>query len=188
MKKLFLTVIVLFSTVVIVNAQDVGQVWVGGSVGVSATNIEGDDNYLTFRIIPEFGYVINDRVGIGLKLGYQQTDLDLFAVLANENYTPGKARGILINPFLRYSVYKGTLGGVFVDGGIGYANDFDTKVHAIEAGFRPGVAHRVSEKIALTAKFGFLGYGYIEGGDTKIHGYGFNLNLDQALFGINFVF
>ena len=194
MKKLFLTLTILFSLMITANAQDVGKMWVGGSVGLSNTSIKvgASKSYLNFKVIPEFGYVINDKMGIGIKLGYQQTKLDLAAALTNEDYVPAKVQGFTVSPFIRYSVLKGNIGGLFIDGGVGYAHsknkDADFKVNAFEVGFRPGVSLNVSECIALTAKFGFLGYEHSKMGEVKIDNYGFNLDLDQALFGVNFVF
>jgi len=190
MKKLFLTLAVLFSLALTVNAQDVGKMWVGGSVGLSSTKVKVGDNsesYLNFKVIPEFGYVINDKMGIGIKLGYQQTELNL-----NSENPTNKMEGFTVNPFLRYAVMKGSIGGLFIDGGVGYTHlkdkDADVKTNGMEVGFRPGVSLNVSEKIALTAKFGFLGYEYMKVGDVKVNNFGFDFDLDQVLLGVNFVF
>lgn len=193
MKKLFLTLTVLFSLVITANAQDVGQMWVGGSVGLSSTKVKVGDNsesYLNFKIIPEVGYVVNDKIGVGIKVGYQQTEID-FTEKMN-----GTMKGFTVNPFLRYSVMKGNIGGLFVDGGVGYSHlkneidgvDESSKTNMFEVGFRPGVSLNVSEKIALTAKFGFLGYEHIKMGDVKYDTFGFDFDLDQVLLGVSFVF
>lgn len=189
MKKLFLTLTVLFSLVITANAQDVGQMWVGGSVGLSNTSVKvggNSESYLNFKIVPEVGYVVNDKIGVGIKVGYQQTEIDLAAESLD------KVEGFIVNPFVRYSVLKGNIGGLFIDGGVGYSHmknkTDDSKVNAMEVGFRPGVSLNVSEKIALTAKFGFLGYEYAKAGEVKVHNYGFDFNLDQVLLGVSLVF
>lgn len=193
MKKSFSTLIIAFAISMSVNAQDVGQMWIGGSAGFSVTSVKGGEDYVNAKIIPEIGYVMSDKIGIGIKLGYQQTELNMDGLLSNPDYSPGKTTGFIVNPFLRFSVLKGNIGGLFVDGGLGYSyaknKTSDVKVHGAEVGFRPGVSINVSSKVALTAKFGFLGYEYVKAGDhIKIHNYGFDFNLDQALLGVNFVF
>lgn len=194
MKKLFLTMFALFGMVILLNAQNVGQMWVGGSLGIYSTKVKAgssDVNFLNFKVLPEFGYVLNDKIGLGVSVGYQQDNI------GSDGSEVIKMQTLVVNPFVRYSVLKGNLGGIFIDGGIAYshgkAKELDVTVNGYEIGFRPGVAFNVSDRISLNAKFGFLGFQYNDGSteygfDAEVTGYGFNFDLSNCLLGINFVF
>jgi len=201
MKKLVLTLAIALGTLFSANAQEAGKMWVGGSVGLSSTSVKWgdfDEDYFNYKIMPEFGYVVNDKIGVGIVIGYQQTEIDVAGLLSNiEGYEAAKMQGFVVNPFVRYSVIKGSIGGIFIDGGVGFSQlknkDTDFKATAFEVGFRPGVALNVSDRISLTAKFGFLGYENTKlspkvGDDLKINNFGFDFDLSNCLFGVNFVF
>ncbi|GAB6010519.1 outer membrane beta-barrel protein [Viscerimonas tarda] len=185
MKKLMMTLVVVLGISASASAQQPGQIWIGGSVGFSSSSTkvgEVSSDYTGYQLVPEFGYVVNDKIGVGINVGFgQQED------------AAGKEQTIVIAPFVRYSVLKGNVGGLFVDGGIGYTQaknkDADVKATGFEVGFRPGVALNVSEKISLTGKFGFLGYESLEFKDgPKGSSFGLNLDLSNVLFGISLVF
>ncbi len=182
MKKLFFTLAILLSAITI-NAQDVGQMWVGGHVGFGSSKTKGEKALTSFTIMPEFGYVLQENLGLGIAVGYEhakQGDV--------------KEDGYKIAPFVRYSFLKGDIGGLFVDGGVGYTHlkesysSVSTKTDLFEVGFRPGVAINVSSRIALTAKYGFLGYQHEKEGDAKTNSFGFDFNLNNCLFGMSLVF
>lgn len=182
------------------NAQEVGKYWVGGSLGFTAVHTDGSTDY-NYKIVPEFGYVVSDKLGIGVKLGYQHLENGTGTLLGEAISTNGTDVDVWsINPFVRISCIKGNIGGLFVDAGAGYSylktkefyeDSFLTskaKANLVEVGFRPGVALNVSDKVALTAKFGFLGWQHASGDVVTTNKYGFDFNLDQALLGVNFVF
>jgi len=186
MKKLFFT-LVIFLGALSVSAQDIGQMWVGGHVGFGYTKPKDGDSRTSFTIMPEFGYVLQDNLGIGISLGYthsKQGDI--------------KGDSYKISPFLRYSFLKGDIGSLFVDGGVGYEHTkkeypmssaiISRKDALLDVGFRPGVAINISDKVTLTAKYGFLGYQYTKEGDAKANSFGFDFDLENCLFGVNFVF
>lgn len=197
MKKLLVTLTILFIMVFVAKAQDTGKIWIGGSVGIQGESIDykliGGDNptekTFSFKVIPEIGYILSDKIGIGIKLGYGQVEYD------SGTMDGAKFKTFTVNPFMRCSMLRGDLGGLFVDTGVGYSlvkeksHDWNYKHHLFEVGFRPGVSLNVSSKVALTAKFGFLGYKLEDrDGSTKKHIYGFDFSLDQALLGVNFIF
>lgn len=196
MKKLFFTLAILLGLATTVSAQEVGQIWVGGSVGFNSTKIGDGDRVSSYRIVPEIGYVFTENMGVGIKLGYTHNK-EAFGfrngIAAKDAFT--------VNPFLRYSFLKGDIGGLFIDGGAGYtygkAEDTvdsngdkvkGTKLNAWEVGFRPGVAVKVSDKISLTGKFGFLGYQHQKIGDAKANDFGFDFDLSQTELGVSIVF
>lgn len=201
MKRVFLLLTVMLGLATMANAQEVGKYWVGGSLGFTAVDGDGSTDY-NYKIVPEFGYVLSDKLGIGVKLGYQHLENGtgtLIGEAISANGT-GDIDILSINPFLRISCIKGNIGGLFVDAGAGYShvkNEFNVlesyatikqKANIVEVGFRPGVALNVSDKVALTAKFGFLGWQHGWGDISTTNKYGFDFNLDQALLGVNFVF
>lgn len=190
MKKLFFTLAIMLGLATTVSAQEVGQIWVGGAVGLSSTKSGDADRVTSYRIIPEIGYVFAENLGVGIKLGYGHNK----AVLSNFSDDALAAKdAFTVNPFLRYSFLKGDIGGLFIDGGVGYTygkedGDDAAKLNAWEVGFRPGVAVKVSDRITLTGKFGFLGYQNEKLGDVKYDGFGFDFDLGQTELGVSIIF
>ncbi|MEN9919222.1 MAG: hypothetical protein RL662_1658 [Bacteroidota bacterium] len=166
MKKSFLTLTVVLAALT-TKAQEVGQMWIGGSFGISASEVKDGDSQVSYRILPEFGYVISDNIGIGISGGFAHTE-GAGIVLDNSRSTieGSEQEGFVVNPFVRYSFLKGDLGALFLDGGVGYTHakdrKNDDKATLLEVGARPGVAFNVSDKISLTAKFGFIGYQHLK--------------------------
>lgn len=169
------------------NAQDVGKMWIGGSVGLSSSKVKGADASTSYRVLPEFGYMLSENMGLGISLGYAHS----------EGYSEafdrsGKINAFVVNPFVRYNFLRGDIGGLFVDGGIEYAQskmkDVDTKINMYGAGFRPGASINISNCVTFIGKFGLLGYQHTKMGEGKTDWYGFDLSLDNVEFGINFVF
>lgn len=185
MKRMIFTLAIIFGLVSVVNAQNPGQFWAGGSVGVKTSKVKDGDRLTNYNIIPEIGYTFSDNWGVGIKLGYAHDEY-------NFNNSKVKSNGFTVNPFARYSFLKGNIGNLFVDGGVGYTyskiKDVDIKTHELEVGFRPGVAINVSDNIALTGKFGFIGYQYEKIGSKKTNSFEFDFDLSQILLGVNIIF
>ena len=198
MRKILL-IIVMLGGIISAGAQDAGKIWVGGSIGFSTSKKTDLDRTYDYNVLPEFGYIVSENVGIGINLGYAHSEtsyneMDIMGELYNFKY---KSDGFKVNPFVRVSFLKGDIGSLFVDGGVGYAytkNKYgnesreDDKTNAFDVGLSPGIALNVSDKVILTAKYGFLGYNYSKTGDVKTDTFGFNFNFNRALFGVNFIF
>lgn len=199
MKKLFFTLALALGALT-VSAQEAGSMWVGGSVGFSSSKVKGLDSQVSYKILPEFGYILSDNLAVGINVGYGHSEGleagdDLVSALFSETAMP-EADKFIVAPFLRYTFLKGSVGALFVDGGVGYTHTKfkmgeagDVKLDQFEVGFRPGVAFNVSERVALTGKFGFLGYEHgkvKEGG--KIDTFGFNFDLSNILIGASLKF
>ena len=182
MRKLLLGLVMIMGVTAGANAQEPGQMWVGGSVGFNTSKTTGLDRHTDYKILPEFGYVLTDNLGIGVQLGYK-----------HEEYgTPKqKANGFEIAPFVRYSFLKGDIGGLFIDGGAGYSYlkvKDGAKTNTFDVGLRPGIALNISDRITLTGKFGFLGYQYDKTGSLKTNKFGFDFDLSNILLGMNIAF
>jgi len=185
MKKMIFTLAIIFGLTSVVSAQNPGNFWVGGSVGFETSKVKDGARLTNYNIIPEIGYVVSDNWGVGIKLGYAHDEFTI-------DNAKLKSNGFTVNPFARYSFLKGDIGGLFVDGGAGYTyskvKSTDTKTHEFEVGFRPGVAINISDKIALTGKFGFIGYQYEKIGSRKTNSFAFDFDLSQVLLGVNVIF
>lgn len=166
-------------------AQQAGRIWTGGSLGIKTSKISGGGKLTNFNIVPEVGYNLSESWGIGLKLGYKHSESSVLE-------TKVKSDGFTVNPFVRYSFLTGKIGGLFVDAGTGYSYSKEKgtglKTHEWEVGFRPGVRLNVSKNVALTGKFGFLGYQYEKYGRQKTNTWGFDFDMTQIQLGVNIVF
>lgn len=204
MKKLIFTLAIVFSIATSVSAQNPGKVWLGGSVGISTSKTGDSESTTSYKIIPEIGYVVSENWGVGIKIGYGHNQ-NVGWVSGSYDGTPYQTfakDAFFVNPFVRYSFLKGDIGGLFIDTGIGYTylkDDYaeysnsswefiNRTINIFEVGFRPGVSLNISDKVALTSKFGFLGYQHIKYGNTKTNSFGFDLNMENILLGMNFVF
>lgn len=195
MKKLFLTIAVALGMFTAVSAQS--NMWVGGTAGIWSSKVKGGDSQLSFKVMPEFGYILNSNVGIGIAIGGAHVhggslNFDGNTATAAE----GSRNEYKVNPFLRYTFLKSELGGLFFDGGVSYDWSKGTaggsKATGMEVGLRPGVAINVSNKVALLGKFGFLGYQYDKQGDgdeaVKTNSFGFDFDMRNIELGVNFKF
>lgn len=198
MKKLFFTLAVAVGTFFSVNAQEIGQMWIGGTVGLWSSKVDGGDNQLSFKVLPEFGYAINDNIGVGISLGGGHTHI------GGEDWVSLNFKGsesgsnsvnyYRVNPFIRYAFLKGNLGALFFDGGVGYehtkvCNSGDNgKFDGIDVGLKPGVAFNVSDKVSLVGKFGFIGYEHVKSGEYKRNSFGFDFDMDNIEIGMSMKF
>ncbi|MDH6353733.1 hypothetical protein M2132_000050 [Dysgonomonas sp. PH5-45] len=203
MKKLLFT-LVLVLCVFSMNAQEVGQTWVGANIGMTthAPKLAGKSqkDVTGVKVLGEIGYNQTDKFAFGLKFGVVTTSgaYDLF--------DGDKGYNFVVAPFARYYAYKFDRGSVFVDGGVEYTHGKNKKSKAeadyFNVGFQPGFNFGISDKLSLTARVGFLGYKHInedqafldneghyyDGGTKKTNTWGFDFDLSQIQFGVNYVF
>lgn len=185
MKKLIITFVVALAAVS-VSAQEAGKMWVGGSVGLSSSKPKGGESTTSYSIVPEFGYFIQENLAIAISAGYSKGSTTVI-----DEVFDGKT--FSIKPFVRYSFLHGSVGNLFIDGGAEYKqteiDGFSDKMKQINVGFNPGIAINVTDNLAVTGKFGFLGYENTSmGDDAKVNSFGLNLDMSQFLFGVSYVF
>lgn len=167
--------------------------WVGGTADIWSSKVKGADSELSFKVMPEFGYILNENLAVGIALGGSHNKVhysfgDLSVSEGLNSYT--------VNPFLRYTFLKGELGSLFFDGGVAYnwskVTNGGQKTSGLDVGLKPGVAVNVSNKISLIGKFGFLGYNYTKVGEGKEavtrNQFGLNLDMRNVELGVNFKF
>jgi len=139
MKKL---IVVLVAALMAFTAN--AQYYVGGHVGFTS-----DDDYSSFTIRPDFGYVLNDQISVGAVIGYYSTKMS--------NMTSSE---ITINPYLRYNLAKIGIVNVFVDGEVaisipGGDAEGDT---TFGLGVCPGISIPVTDKLSFVTHLGQFGY------------------------------
>lgn len=135
-KKLFMLVSMLTMATVAVNA----QYYVGGSIGFTTSKISSgnsDKSGSSFKVIPEFGYQLNEKVSIGVQAGYSHgyasfgslTATDIKSALSNMVSIMGdisdedlKMNSFSIAPYIRYNFVEFGPAKLFVEGSIGYSN------------------------------------------------------------------
>lgn len=105
MKKSLLALLFAVALVVPAVAENM---WVGGSLGFNTTSPKKGDSISSFSIQPEFGYNLNEKMGLGIDLGYAyQEGVTNFA--GNDipaAFSPDKVTTISISPFIRYEMFK----------------------------------------------------------------------------------
>ena len=79
MKKLLFPVLALMLCIPTLSAQNKGDKYVGGIIGITTTSISIDGSsasQTTFGFAPEFGYFASDRLRVGGSIGYQLISSD----------------------------------------------------------------------------------------------------------------
>ena len=136
MKKLVLTLAIVFAGIMSANA----QVWVGGAVGAQV-----EDGYTMFRVAPEVGYCLNNQWQLAL----------------GADYTYAKAIGtaniLFLEPYVRY--VGGTIGhkfSLFADlcGDFGLLDAQGDYAVTIQ----PGIAWQATDKFTAAFRFAKIGY------------------------------
>lgn len=238
MKKVVLFAVAAFAAVAMS-----AQVYVGGSLGFSSSSLKIADGVdklsgSSFQIRPEVGYKLDDKMALGIELGYTQgvptfgnisysdvkgaitsvagaaTDIlggKKFGQMMGASY---KISGLAVAPYFRYNFIANKYFDLFAEVRIGYTagkvnmtgydettgekeGDADVKLNIFEAGVRPGIAVKVTDKINLTAKLGNLGYQNMslnldDMGKTtikpKLNRFGLNLDANNIIFGLSYNF
>ena len=154
MKKLVLTLAIVFAGIMSANA----QVWVGGGFGAQI-----DKNQVAVALAPEIGYAFNNHWQIALGTDYTFVNTD-----------PKPTNILYLEPYVRY--VGGTIGhkfSLFVDltGDFGLLDGHDGYAVML----RPGIAWQATEKFTAAFRFGMAGY------DHNFYGTdGFLMNCDLA--------
>jgi hypothetical protein len=74
MRKISICLLAIFATSIFgVSAQNKGEMYVGGSLGLGTTSVISGGNSATgvsFQIAPEFGYFVIDNLKVGASVSY----------------------------------------------------------------------------------------------------------------------
>lgn len=175
MKKLALTLAIVFAGIMSANA----QLWMGGGLGTQIY-----ENHLSFKISPEIGYAFNDQWQAALGIGYEFSQVKTPAVLPGASDIVTTTNQLSLQPYVRY--VGGTIGkkfSLFVDltGDIGL---LDKSGWAVS--LRPGVAWQATDKFTAAFRFGFAGYDH--GFFGSYNGFFMNCELVAPSIGIYYNF
>ena len=197
------------------------QVYVGGSLGFTSSKLSSgghDQDGTSFKILPEFGYQLDQDISIGVQIGYSHgyaafgsltvtdfkaamntavsTSMDIY----EDDY---KLNSFTFAPYVRYTFARFGKVNLFFEGSVGYSNvkaddtpkvqnagGGEQKIDVIELALRPGVSFQLSDNISLLAKLGSLGYMQAKEkeSDMKITRFGLDMDSYNLLFGLNFHF
>jgi hypothetical protein len=150
-----------------------------------------------FTIMPVGGYFLSDKIAVGAGVGFD-TQIEKDPGSNIDKYTNSK---IVFNPFGRYYLISGT-GGIFAEASMGYsfgtnktftADVTDTQHEfGFSALVSPGVYYYVTPRLALEAKFGWVGFmsDVTKTGDDQKdirNSFGIDLSPDSFIFGLTFI-
>lgn len=161
MKKILMTMVAGLMAVTM-NAQT--NMYVGGSLGYSTRSYDGSTLDTKFSLIPEFGVQFNDKMGVGVEIGYSsnkdESSSTMTVTTSSFNFSP----------YFRYTAIKMGNLSFFGDGKFSYTTSktenkansgttTDQTVNGWGIYVQPGMAYSLNEKFSLVAKFGnVLGY------------------------------
>lgn len=143
MKKILVLLVVLLACVTTACA----QFYVGGTLGFTSTKVEGQSG-TSYKIIPDFGYQLNDNMSAGIQIGYSHglaafgsltvTDIkqglsSMISGAVDINNDQMKLNSFTVSPYFRYNLVEFDKARLFVEAYVGYHN-ISAKVSAAAMG------------------------------------------------------
>jgi len=162
MKKILFTVIFTLSILTVLNAQNY-KWWAGGH-----TTFWTGKNSTTFIVAPEVGYHLTPQFTLAASLGYHSYKYDN----TKFNFKPDFS-GFVLNPYVRYTIFKQGIVLGFVDGGVDLGLG---DLEGVQLGFKPGIAILLSDRFTAATQFGFIGYNDGRDIGDRRKGFGFDLS------------
>ncbi|MFT5618058.1 MAG: opacity protein-like surface antigen [Arenicella sp.] len=218
-RTLFFSLLLIFSAQLGFSQIQEGAILLGGQFTFNVSETDYGSNSFRdpsertiFIIQPQLGFALSEKLIVGTSLGYRnekETRTDFFSggpssIEATENL-------FAVAPFVRnyFEISEKFYFYLQGDASIGFGkatledengNEFqpEADLTAFSIGVRPGVSFFVSDKVALEAEFGFLGYSQEKskqefdfgGGNSEIakttdSNYGLSLNSTTFNFGFS---
>ncbi len=193
MKKSIVFFYLFFSMLNVIAQNDSfkkGDNIISGSIGLFSENdkdLEIKSNSISF--FTGFGHFIKDNISLGASLGI------ISGKEIESNIVTDDARVLAFDVFGRYYLNPKSKILLFgqLDLGCGFANDniadIQTRIFNISA--TPGIDYFITEKIALEAGFGTIGYTFLKDnveGANGVSRFDLNLNLGKIDFGVIYRF
>ena len=167
------------------------------ATGFLYNKVKDDSKSTIWGLAPEVGYFVSDKFSVGLGVAFNQ----LSTKDDEEGAETNKVNSFGINPYVRYYACTADKFSFYVQGGFEFvsskadaegakaANNFGVNI-------RPGVQYSLSDKFAINATFGELGfssgknyhYGAGDPVEVKETNFGLNLSMATLLFGITYSF
>ena len=164
MKKILMTIAAAF----VVTAMS-AQVYVGGTLGFqnNKSNTSTTENTVTgFGINPEIGMSLDDKLGVGIQLGFN-SNKNKTEYVGTAAGTPSVETTITtfeLKPYLRYQLFQVSKFNVFVDGGVDFAIESQKDMKSgLDLGLfvTPGIAYNVTDNWSIVAKLNdMFNFGY----------------------------
>lgn len=119
MKKLFISIVALCA-VFNLSAQNKGEKYVGGNLGIATTSliVDGESaSAIKFAIVPEFGYFVADKFKVGVSLGYGiESETHTLEIMPNIEYYARICDGLYYTPGLGIGFVAGFSEGMAMPG------------------------------------------------------------------------
>lgn len=209
MKKFFTVAIAgLLSTGVFAQTSQ-GTIAVSGSLGIGSSQ-QKDENLndprktvnTNFNLSPSVGYFINEGLELGATTGLSYSKSKTTSDKENNEFTSeGSYKEIGFSPYIKkyfmLSEKVALTGAASTGFSVGnYKSEasyssvtYEHSINRFHAGVAPGISFFPTEKIGLSATFGWLGYNYAttkpEGHEKSVNS-GFGLNLNSNTLGMGF--
>ena len=125
------------------------QVSIGGEIGLGTSHTkQTGSSENTFLIRPEMEYGINEKISVGLALGYE-----------HEGQTGGEhVNTWSIQPFVRRTFLTAGAFSAFVDGALDFStshtHQYKKNTNSMGAFIRPGICYSLTRHISLEANLG----------------------------------
>lgn len=214
MKQKLFALIALFASYTL-NSN--AQFYIGGSFGYTSTKVSNSGNEQSgssFKIVPEVGYNLNEKISLGVQAGYSHgyaafgslTATDIYSAinLISSTFADISEETIKLNsytfmPYIRYKVLGLGKLHLVLEGAAGYTNitsdgiiaignysKQEIKMDAFEIAIRPGITLNLNDHLDVIAKIGSLGFlsAKDKESDLKITRSGFELGSDNILIGL----
>jgi hypothetical protein len=188
MKKVIFS-FVMIATAFVSNAQDgfsKGSKFLSGNFGISSSDNKDEvTKTSSFSVNPSVGYFISDNlaVGVGLGIGSNKVTVD--------GDTESESSTMSFGGFGRYYFSPKSKFTMFGHLGVNYNSSdekvADFKTTGIEAFVAPGFNYWISNKLALEAVIGKIGYSTSKAdfdGAESSSNFDFGLNLSSISFGM----
>ena len=181
MKKIFFTALLALAVVSVSNA----QWYAGGSLGFDYNSFgaDGVDDVTTFTITPRVGYMLNDRMSVGLN--------------AEFTYAANKDMVWAVAPFFRYELARWNKLALQMDAGIdvrGFSPDQGDGWTAIGVFVSPALTYDFTSRLSIETTCNLFRFGFdynLDSEDMHI-GLGVNgrsfYNRENFTFGVYYKF
>ena len=139
--------------------------YVGGSLGFNTKSHDGNTLNSSFSIIPEFGVNFNEKMAVGMEIGYSH-DNDKTNKSGNTGYEL-KTNTFKVAPYFRYTAVRMGNLGLFADGKFSYSTSTNKRDYVQSSSsntkyttntfgvyIQPGVSYSLNDNFSLVAKFG----------------------------------
>jgi len=208
MKKTLLT-IALVSAVAFANAQN--KMWLGGTISYSTESYDPDPEEFSSLVFgPNFGYMVNDKLAVGLGITYNSQSASNLNDGAGETYDATQTQ-LTFLPFVRMYKSLGEKVAIYGEFAIGIGSGSYSEEHSdgndpddqdfstLSFNLSPGIQYWFADRWSINAQWGAIRYAtrtdedaaMDSNGDVvdaKTNDFSIGLDLSNMNFGLNYHF